>query len=329
MSSFDKLSNAAEALRQADTLQDKLSREAQLLVIGIQSVPAAAVQQIEEHPFSTAGKLAFSIGLSTYLACKTQGRSLTLFGSKSLGMGAQYALLGVGVAGVSDSLNYLKPSFDAFADAAKGNHNFQQDAHVMRTNLAPFLFDASLMTAGSVGGSFLGRQIYRNTLFDPALPPLTERGVLPPGIHEASWREFSARFGTNAARREQLFNMELLLQEMRKQKAGDSAFVGGSFVSKKEIPGDFDMTWRVSGEKIGELKKASPILVDRELQKETLGGQLMATYPNSPGDGVLGFLQYNPRLRTKVGVVQIDVDTLPSRFSFLLRKTARSVLKGT
>ena len=197
MSSIDRLSNAAETLRQTDTLHDKFSREAQLLLIGVQSMPAAARQQIEEHPFSTAGKLAFSIGLSTYLAYKTQGRSFTLFGSKTLGTGAQHALLGVGVAGISDSLSYLKPSFDAFADAAKSDHNWQQDVQVMRTNLAPFLFDASLMTAGSIGGSLLGRQLYRNTLFEPKLPALTERGLLPPGIHEASWKEFSARFGTS------------------------------------------------------------------------------------------------------------------------------------
>lgn len=327
MSSLEQLSTARETLSRPDTLQDKLSREAQLLLVGIESVPSAAKQQIQDHPFSTAGKLALSIGISSVLAYKTQGRSLSLFGSKSLGLGVQYAALGAGIAGISDSVHYLKPSFDAFADAAKAEHNWQQDTNAMRNNFAPFIFDATLMSAGSIGGSFVGRQMYRNTLFEAKLPALSNNGLMPPGIHEASWKEFSSRFGYNAARKEQLFNMELLLQEMRKQKAGDRAFVGGSFVSNKEIPGDFDMTWRVSGERIGELQKSAPILVDRTLQKANLGGELMATYPNSPGDGVLGFLQYNHRARSKVGVVEINVDTLPSNFSFMLRRTMRSFYK--
>jgi hypothetical protein len=57
------------------------------------------------------------------------------------------------------------------------------------------------------------------------------------------------------------------------------------------------------------------------MQAEKLGGQLMITYPNSPGDGVLGQLMRNSRVRPaiEVGVVEIDLKSLPSNTSYRLR----------
>jgi hypothetical protein len=143
------------------------------------------------------------------------------------------------------------------------------------------------------------------------LPMFTGDGYLPAGIHPVSWPEFSSRYGFSPRRLELLANMESLLQELRSQ-GGERAYVGGSFVTTKQVPGDFDMTWRVSGPQLGELMKKAPILVDRQLQKQTLGGELMATYPNSPGDGVLGFLQKS-RSGKSIGVAEIDLSTLPAR----------------
>ncbi len=144
-----------------------------------------------------------------------------------------------------------------------------------------------------------------------SIPPcLTKAGFLPAGIHEMTWSEFAARYGTNDERRKQLAAMETILQTL-KRHSGDKVYVGGSFVTAKQFPADFDMTWRVSGARLGELAKTAPILVDRTLQKEMFGGELMATYPNSPGDGVLGQLMFNRRVGYAVGVVEINLDTLP------------------
>jgi hypothetical protein len=145
------------------------------------------------------------------------------------------------------------------------------------------------------------------------LPAFTREGFLPPGIHPSNWEDFTAKYSFTPRRQALLTNMETLLQELRNQ-GGERVYVGGSFVTTKPEPGDFDMTWRVSGEELGRLMKKAPILTNRQLQRETLGGELMATYPNSPGDGVLGFLQKS-RSGLQIGVVELNLSTLPLRAS--------------
>lgn len=151
----------------------------------------------------------------------------------------------------------------------------------------------------------------REARVESRIPMFTRDGDLPPGIHPASWQDFRSRYDFSPRRLELLANMESLLQKLHNQ-GGDKVYVGGSFVTTKQVPGDFDMTWRVSGEELGRLMKTEPILTDRHMQKQTLGGELMATYPNSPGDGVLGFLQHS-RSGKAIGVVEIDLSTLPAK----------------
>lgn len=80
------------------------------------------------------------------------------------------------------------------------------------------------------------------------IPPFeTEPGEdghyqLPPGIHLATWPEMVERCGTNERRREILAGMQRALQALR--AAGcRRAFIDGSFVTSKEVPGDFDGCW--------------------------------------------------------------------------------------
>lgn len=141
------------------------------------------------------------------------------------------------------------------------------------------------------------------------LPEFTRDGFLPKGIYECTWAQFADRYGTNDRRRQLLRNIQFLLEQARRQMGNVDIYVGGSFVTSKEQPGDFDMTWEISGEQVGQLYKSAEILVNRQVQKEKLGGQLMVTYPNSPNGGVLGWLQQN-RGRP-VGVVKVNVGTLP------------------
>src|ERR1051326_3511072 len=73
-----------------------------------------------------------------------------------------------------------------------------------------------------------------------------ETGNLPPGIHWATWREFENRFGTNSRRKELLAGLRRAISVLR--KAGcRTVFVDGSFVTTKELPGDFDACWSVEG----------------------------------------------------------------------------------
>ena len=192
----------------------------------------------------------------------------------------------------------------------------------MQTQFAPLAVDAAISMSGSALGGYAGRSLL-GAPPETRLPAYTSAGDLPPGVHQSGWQEFSSRYGFTPRRQELMGNMETLLQELHKQ-GGERVYVGGSFVTTKPAPGDFDMTWRVSGPQLGELSKKAPILTDRMLQKETLGGQLMATYPNSPGDGIVGFLQKN-RSGRPIGIVELDLSTLPSQNSFWFKQALNKI----
>ena len=65
------------------------------------------------------------------------------------------------------------------------------------------------------------------------------RYQLPPGIHLATWPERVERFGTNERRNEIFAGLLRALQAL-KAAGCQRAFVDGSFVTSKEVPGDFD-----------------------------------------------------------------------------------------
>jgi hypothetical protein len=74
--------------------------------------------------------------------------------------------------------------------------------------------------------------------------PAFERGTgyLPTGIHLAGWQEFYDRFNGTSHRRLLLRGMKSALLLLR--DAGcETAYVGGSFVTKKTRPKDFDGCW--------------------------------------------------------------------------------------
>ncbi|MGB5713078.1 MAG: hypothetical protein WBM44_19500 [Waterburya sp.] len=71
------------------------------------------------------------------------------------------------------------------------------------------------------------------------LPPFNERGNLPPGIYEITWTELKNRFGFNSHRQSILIGLQAVLQLLGKANC-QRVDLGGSFVSNKEYPNDFD-----------------------------------------------------------------------------------------
>ena len=71
------------------------------------------------------------------------------------------------------------------------------------------------------------------------LPPFNERGFLPPGIYETTWTEFKQRFGFNTHRQNLLVGLRSVLQLLGRANV-ERVYLGGSFVSNKEYPNDFD-----------------------------------------------------------------------------------------
>ncbi len=71
------------------------------------------------------------------------------------------------------------------------------------------------------------------------LPPFDERGNLPPGVYETNWTEFCNRFGFNSHRQNILVGLQMALQLLAQANC-QRVYIGGSFVTDKEYPNDFD-----------------------------------------------------------------------------------------
>jgi hypothetical protein len=126
--------------------------------------------------------------------------------------------------------------------------------------------------------------------FDDAL------GYLPPGVYEATWVEFAQRFGTNPHRLRLLTGITAAMRKLA--LAGcRRVVIGGSFVTKKELPNDFDAYYDDFGLDFDIL---DPLFVnERERQSDVFGGEL------EPTVGYDSFLRRdragNPR-----GVIALD-----------------------
>jgi len=144
----------------------------------------------------------------------------------------------------------------------------------------------------------------------PAFDPST--GLLPAGIHEATWPEFVARFGSTPHRLRLLAGLKMALDALR---AGGCrrVYIDGSFVTAKAAPADFDACWETDG---ADPDRLDPVLLTfaqgRRAQKAQFGGELFpADWPAEPsGTTFLRFFQRDRNDRPK-GIVAIDLGVLP------------------
>lgn len=137
------------------------------------------------------------------------------------------------------------------------------------------------------------------------IPFFDYTGNLPPGIHWASWQEFEKRFGTNSRRKQLLSGLKQAIASLR--KAGcRTVFVDGSFVTSKELPGDFDACWNVEGV---DSELLDPVLLDfkngRAAQKAKFGGELFPAEwsADTSGKPFLEFFQVDKNTGKPKGIV--------------------------
>src|ERR1017187_1409370 len=105
------------------------------------------------------------------------------------------------------------------------------------------------------------------------LPDFNADGLLPAGIHWASWQEISDRFGHNQRRQDLLTGLKEALASL-KTAGCQTAFLDGSFVTNKATPGDFDACWDPANV---DPYKLDPVLLNFEpgrlTQKAKYGGE--------------------------------------------------------
>jgi hypothetical protein len=142
----------------------------------------------------------------------------------------------------------------------------------------------------------------------PTLDPIT--GYLPPGVHQVPWGFLQRHFGGNSHRAHLLDGLERALKNLA--AAGcRRALIDGSFVSAKQLPGDFDAAWEPAGV---DPDKVDPVLLDmsnkRAAMKAKYGGEMFpASAMAAPGVTFRDFFQRD-RSGVAKGVLEIDLATL-------------------
>ena len=133
----------------------------------------------------------------------------------------------------------------------------------------------------------------------------------PDGIHEPeNWAEFVSRFGTNTTRLRQVEGLKDALR-LLKEAGSETAYVGGSFVTAKELPGDFDACWEIAGVDFDRLDDIFfKLHHPRTEMKAQFGGELFpASADTGAGETFLEFLQHD-RNGTPKGIVKLDLRKL-------------------
>mgnify|MGYP000715777066 FL=1 len=128
------------------------------------------------------------------------------------------------------------------------------------------------------------------------MPPFNEQGYLPPGVYEILWQELMERFATSTGRQRIVTGLAAALRKLA--IAGCTrVIIGGSFISAKVEPRDFDAYYDNFGLDF-ELLDAL-FVEDTDSQQDVFCGELFPTI------GYDRFLQTdkegNPR-----GVVALD-----------------------
>ena len=138
-------------------------------------------------------------------------------------------------------------------------------------------------------------------------------GTLPPGIHEATWEEFSARYGLTIHRRRLLAGLRQALDDLH--RAGcRRVYVDGSFVTGKRRPHDFDACWELRGVNFSRLQAVAPALLDfpnaRAAQKARYWGELFpAEWPaDAAGTTYLDFFQRDKLTGRRKGIVLLGLE---------------------
>ena len=142
------------------------------------------------------------------------------------------------------------------------------------------------------------------------IPKFNDGGNLPTGIHPASWQDVQAQLVFNERRQELLQGIRRPCELLR--MAGcQRIFIGGSFVTNKEFPGDFDLCWQDDSVDFLKLQSLDPVLLDfkhkRAAQKSKYGGELFPASISADGYRTyLEFFQIDRNGDIK-GIVSIDL----------------------
>lgn len=142
------------------------------------------------------------------------------------------------------------------------------------------------------------------------IPEFDSNGFLPPGLHEATWEEFSTRFGFTRHRQKLLKGLRKAIESLK--KAGCKVvYIDGSFVTKKQNPNDYDGCWEIDNV---DPSKIDPILLkfdnQRTSQKAKYLGELFPAQfrASITGKTYLEFFQVDKDTGNNKGIIVIKLE---------------------
>lgn len=139
---------------------------------------------------------------------------------------------------------------------------------------------------------------------------------LEPGRYELTWNEFGDSFFNNEHRRHLGQGMLAAIKDL--QNAGCKRVeVGGSFVSSKPLPKDFDLVFQKDGV---DMSRVDSTISSKQywMQQDKFGGELFAddTHFNSPYKSAIDMIRQTRR-QEEFGTVVLDLQqTLPPAARF-------------
>lgn len=143
------------------------------------------------------------------------------------------------------------------------------------------------------------------------IPPFEKNSKnLPPGIHWTTWQEIVERFGTNPERRKIISGLKKALKSLNKAKC-QRVYIDGSFVTTKEIPGDFDACWDIAGV---DPELLDPVFFEfesgRAAQKKKFYGELFPAswVADNNGNPFLEFFQLDKETGNQKGIVALELE---------------------
>lgn len=99
------------------------------------------------------------------------------------------------------------------------------------------------------------------------IPSFTDIGLLPEGIHQATWREVEMKLGFNAQRQALITSAQAFVNELLCDLDG-LLYLGGSLTTSKENPNDIDLGLTLLlGDKAKKMKAISLHTTKSELKK--------------------------------------------------------------
>jgi hypothetical protein len=142
------------------------------------------------------------------------------------------------------------------------------------------------------------------------IPTFNSNGNLPQGVHETTWKQFCKRLGHTAHRSTLIKGLAAALKDL--SVAGcRRVYINGSFVTAKEVPGDYDLCWSLDGvipEKLNQaLLDFSP--KGRELMRKKYKGDLFpAEIPEgTSGKLFLDFFQTDKITGEPKGIIALNI----------------------